>query len=272
MTEKEERAGFGGGSLVELRNDRSAGVRVHEPGTHPETLSEQDSKEVEERLEERAAARKKNGGWLGKGQPKGRKHKLATFAIDKAIVAGASDPAYGKCLKYAASYRKHRARELCVAHGYVSAGASALLATASLALAASRYLYERVAITGETDLLMKAHKLADSARQNELAAWELCAREGVARRKAQDAYKGLPWETGGAQEPAGKGRPRKATLAQQEASLVGNLPPMGSGELSGWIAGTVDVEGEDNGSTGQVGGAGEEGNGKEAEAEGDEEL
>lgn len=251
MTEEDEHVGFGHGSLVEKRNDRSAGVRVHEPGTHPETMSRLDGQEVEERLEERAAARKKNGGWLGKGQPKGRKHKLATFGIAPSIIEGAVDQAYGKCLKYAASYRKHRARELCVAHGYVSAGASALLATASLALAASRYLYERVAITGETDLLMKAHKLADSARQNELAAWELAAREGVARRKAQDAYRGLPWETGVASEPAGKGRPKKATLAQEEALLVRTLPPPGSPELSGWIAGTVDDggEGEADGST-----------------------
>lgn len=232
MTEKRGRK-----SLVEKRNDRPAGVRVFEPGTHPGEMSDTDGEELK-RLEERAEGRK-TSKWGGKGQPKGRRHKLATFGIDKEIIDGAVDPAYGKCLKYAASYRKHRARELCVAHGYVSAGASALLATASLSLAASRYLYERVALTGETDLLMKAHKLADSARQNELAAWELASREGAARRKHRDAMAGLPWVTG-ATEPAGRGRPRKELKAAEEASELRDLPPPGSDELSGWIASTVD--------------------------------
>ncbi|MDD5374443.1 hypothetical protein [Acidithiobacillus sp.] len=82
-------------------------------------------------------------------------------------------------------------------HGHVSTGASALIATASLALAASRYLYERFAKDGGGDMgtgmLKQAAQLADSARQSELAAWELSAREGLAKRKQASLEQGVPW-------------------------------------------------------------------------------
>jgi hypothetical protein len=66
-------------------------------------------------------------------------------------------------------------------HGYVSAGVSSLIASASLALCASRYLYEVAAETGDAETLKRASALANDARQGELAAWELASREGQAR-------------------------------------------------------------------------------------------
>jgi hypothetical protein len=98
-----------------------------------------------------------------------------------------ADPAYALALRRASRYRKRRCSELAVTHGYVSAGASGLVASASLALCASRYLYERAAKTGDPELLKRASSLANDARQNELAAWELCSRESATRpKKAPD--------------------------------------------------------------------------------------
>ncbi len=95
-------------------------------------------------------------------------------------------------------YRKTRMKELARLHGHVSAGAGALLASASLALAASRFLYERFAGKpedggGDTTTLKQAAQLADSARQSELAAWELSAREGVLKRRQEAMETGMPW-------------------------------------------------------------------------------
>jgi hypothetical protein len=65
-----------------------------------------------------------------------------------------------------------------------------------MALSSARYLYE-IAAGAETenqpDLLKKAAALSDSAHQNDLAAWELCSKEAVIRKRNKDADVALPW-------------------------------------------------------------------------------
>lgn len=79
-------------------------------------------------------------------------------------------------------YGTHRRRELAAAHGgEISAGVGALVESAALALASSRYLQNQGATIGDPELLKRASSLAAEARQNELAAWELAAREAKAR-------------------------------------------------------------------------------------------
>lgn len=79
-------------------------------------------------------------------------------------------------------YAAHRREELAQAHGgSISAGVGALVESASLALAASRYLAAQAAQTGDPDLFKRSSALANDARQNELAAWELASREAKAR-------------------------------------------------------------------------------------------
>jgi hypothetical protein len=112
----------------------------------------------------------------------GRKPKLALLGVP----ADATDPRYALALRRASRYRKRRCSELAVAHGYVSAGASSLIASAALALSASRFLYEIAAETGDAATLKQASALANDARQNELAAWELAARESGARKGRPD--------------------------------------------------------------------------------------
>ncbi len=126
----------------------------------------------------------------------------------------AGDPDYAKCLHQANQYRKTRQKELAALHGHVSAGAGALLASASLALSASRYLYEKAAADGDSGLLKQASQLADSARQSELAAWEMSAKEGVLKRRQDSAEAGMPWLL--TQSGEEKAKPGRKTNAQRQ--------------------------------------------------------
>lgn len=125
------------------------------------------------------------GDMISKGRPfekgnrvaAGRKPKLALLGVE----VNATDPRYALSLRRASRYRKQRVAELARAHGYVSAGAAAMVASAALALCASRYLYELAAETGDPDTLKRASALAIDARQHELAAWEICTREAKSR-------------------------------------------------------------------------------------------
>lgn len=210
-----------GGFVMTHEKDKAYPLRVEVPPA--DELLRPDADEAATRLAEGPS-----GSGRGKW-PKGRKRrtKLAVLGIPaRALEAG--DPAYARCVRLASAYRKTRTRELAVCHGYVSSGASALLASASMALAASRYLYEQAATSGENQFeqLKIASRLADSARQNELAAWELCAREAVAKKKMAFATQGTPWLVVD-DDTKGKPGPKRP-----EPDLI--LPPVGT-SLEGFI-------------------------------------
>lgn len=145
---------------------------------------------------------------------RGRKTKLAAFGLSPSIIK-AGTPEYASCLDQANKYRKTRMKELAQLHGHVSAGAGALLASASLALAASRFLYQDAAQDGDAATLKQASQLADSARQSELAAWELCAKEGVLKRRMAAADAGMPWMM--ALDGGEKGKPGRKTNAERQS-------------------------------------------------------
>lgn len=85
--------------------------------------------------------------------------------------------------RWGARYGAHRRRELGEAHGgLISAGVGAIVESAALAMAASRYLDHLARQSGDPDLFRQAAQLGQTARQHELAAWELAAREADARR------------------------------------------------------------------------------------------
>lgn len=71
-----------------------------------------------------------------------------------------------------------------VGGGVCGIAASSFVSSAALQLAASRYLFDRAAITGDPADFASASRLADASRQNLLAAHELCAREAQARPRA----------------------------------------------------------------------------------------
>jgi len=160
-----------------------------------------------------------------------RKTKLAVMGISSAVL-DEGDPRYAQCVRLANGYRKARMREMAVEHGFVSSGVAALLASASLALAGSRFLYVLAAVAeGNTAGLIKtAASIGDSARQNELAAWDLCHKEAILRGKHDAARIQVPWliEAQGpsvtANPSRGRGRPRKLETSM---SVVGNIPTEG---------------------------------------------
>lgn len=177
---------------------------------------------------------------LPRGAGKGRKTKLAAFGLSPSIIKE-GDPDYAKCLSQANKFRKLRTKEYLGLHGHVSAGVGALLASASLALAASRYLYQLAANPGaELEVLKKAAQLADSSRQNELAAWEMCAREGVMKRREAMANAGQPWLLrNDGQEKKKMGRPTNMELMERNRSVPN--PPLVESEYD------TPAEDDDNG-------------------------
>ncbi len=113
-----------------------------------------------------------------------------------------TDPAVRPFLAWGRRYAAHRRRELAAAHGgEISAGVGAMVESAGLALAASRFLSSKAAETGDPELLKRASALACDARQHELASWELAAREAKARpAKPRDLAAEL---AAGEEEPLG---------------------------------------------------------------------
>ena len=55
-----------------------------------------------------------------------------------------------------------------------------MVESAALAMAASRFVHCLASETGDAAMFKQASALANDARQNELAAWELAARESKA--------------------------------------------------------------------------------------------
>lgn len=141
-----------------------------------------------------------------------RKTKLACLGIPSDILEKGSQE-YARCVRLANAYKKARVKELTIAHGFVSSGVAALLASEALAISASRFLYAAAAESGEVNsvLLKTASQLADSGRQSGLAAWELAQRESVVKKKNDMNAVDVPWMTGGvaATVKRGRGRPRK---------------------------------------------------------------
>lgn len=96
-----------------------------------------------------------------------------------------TSPEYATFLRWGRRYAAHRREELALAHGgSISAGVGAMVESAGLALAASRFLHAKGSETCDPDLLKRASALANDARQNELAGWELAAREAASRPKS----------------------------------------------------------------------------------------
>lgn len=77
-----------------------------------------------------------------------------------------------------------------VGGGQVGPGPASIVSTAALQLAASRWLSDQGAERADAKMLLAGSRLADSSRQNLLAAHELCVRELQARPRGAAQ---LPW-------------------------------------------------------------------------------
>lgn len=112
----------------------------------------------------------------------GRKPALCVMGLP----IGTADPRYRRAARKARNWTQRRIRELATMHGnQLGAGPSGALANAGLALAASRVLYELASETLDAKLFQQAADLADKAKQQELFAVGLAAREAAGRPKGK---------------------------------------------------------------------------------------
>ncbi|NUP10883.1 MAG: hypothetical protein HOW73_32970 [Polyangiaceae bacterium] len=97
------------------------------------------------------------------------------------------DHPYAPYARLAREWRDDHMEQLAatVGGGVVGAGVAAIVSSAALQLAASRWLSDRGAESGDAKMLLEASRLADASRQNLLAAHELCAREAVRKKTAK---------------------------------------------------------------------------------------
>lgn len=116
--------------------------------------------------------------------------KAAHEARQLAQLLGLWDPPeghpYAPYLRLSREWRDAHISQLAatVAGGAVGPGPASVVSSAALQLAASRYLSDLGAQLGDSKMLLDASRLADSSRQNLLAAHELAAREAAARPRA----------------------------------------------------------------------------------------
>lgn len=97
---------------------------------------------------------------------------------------------YAPYMRLAREHRDDHGSELAqrVGGGQLSAGVSSIVASASLALAASRFLYDQGALTGSAALLVQAARLADQSRTALMTAHELAAREATSRPETESPH------------------------------------------------------------------------------------
>lgn len=93
--------------------------------------------------------------------------------------------------RLAHEWRERHLAELAerVGGGRCGSGPASIVASASIQLAASRYLHDLGAQTGDAKMLIDASKLADASRQNLISAHHLCAKQAEKPQIPTD----FPW-------------------------------------------------------------------------------
>lgn len=94
--------------------------------------------------------------------------------------------AYAPYARLAREWRDDHMAQLAatVGGGHIGPGPASVVSSAAMQLAASRWLSDVGAESGDAKLLLEASKLADASRANLLSAHELAAKEAQARPKA----------------------------------------------------------------------------------------
>lgn len=113
---------------------------------------------------------------------KGRK-QLATELGLKALPDTAEFRPYKG---HAVAFRRASCQELAqtVGGGVCGSIPSSIVASAALALAWSRYLSDKAALTGDAQLAAQSMRASEVSRQHLMAAQELCAKQALARAQA----------------------------------------------------------------------------------------
>ena len=113
------------------------------------------------------------------GAVKARRVRLARSLGLQSLEQSAAFAPYRRS---ASAFRQYHCKELArMAGGEVSAGPCSMVASASLQLAASRFLFDQAAQSGDAATFKIASGLANDSRQNLLCAYELATREAKCR-------------------------------------------------------------------------------------------
>lgn len=119
------------------------------------------------------------------GEVKARRVRLARSL---GLPLDSTSEAFKPYRRAASAFREYHCRELArIAGGECGSGPSSMIASAALQLAASRFVFDQAAQTGDAALMKTASQLANDSRQNLLAAYELAQREAQARPKQSPA-------------------------------------------------------------------------------------
>lgn len=116
-----------------------------------------------------------------------------TGIIRELVLRQGKDKKYRPCREFLIHYkwgnrwRAARLRELHDSHGYVSAGVVALVNSCAWLYSAAEYANEQGGELADLEMFAQAARFVTAARGNELAAWELCAREAMVFAKTRDA-------------------------------------------------------------------------------------
>lgn len=90
----------------------------------------------------------------------------------------ACDPRFAPHNARRLEWQRKRLAELATAHGHADHSVGAMVNAAGWGYAAGEFAAELAAETGDLDLFKTAAHLTSVARQNDMAAWEMCARAG----------------------------------------------------------------------------------------------
>jgi hypothetical protein len=103
---------------------------------------------------------------------------ISSLGLSKLSETSPLKPYWGAAEEFTAHHLPELAR---LAGGTVSSGPASMVVSGGLQLAASRYLFDLGAQTGDPALMKQASALANDSRQNLLAAYELAVREAKGR-------------------------------------------------------------------------------------------
>jgi hypothetical protein len=150
----------------------------------PPVPAPQDTPSGVERRQDGTLASSEAAAALGR---KGGRTKANRVALARSLAIGqfVDLEAFAPYRRAASTFRRHHCAALAKqAGGECGAAPSSMVASAALQLAASRFLFDMGARTGDAATLKTASGLANDSRQNLLAAYELAVREAAARQQA----------------------------------------------------------------------------------------
>lgn len=144
-------------------------------------LGVQGPSHAEAREERRADGRFQKGTRTAQSKGGQARKESTALASRLGLSALSAEDGFAPYKKAAVTFRRVHCASLAatVGGGVCGSGPSSIVASAALALAASRYLYDHA--NGDASVLAQAARLADSSRTALLTAHELAAREAQAR-------------------------------------------------------------------------------------------